>query len=233
MKTPQSQRPMTSSAFSAFAGTSSAFSTASPSKGSALKPAWSAPDALRNLNNEPEVVESDEQNGASSHVLVAAATSNTTTVERAYTVSLNVTAVSIRLTTLLIDLTGEENEDVRLELKGVKMFMKRGDKPFSDSMVGHIKVLSDKTTQSERLLFRREPLWQVSLNLRLHPSVRCVYDANENVLRIILTEPTEKQEKREVVIYAFKPGRSCSRQDFKEFAEAFVKSPGLTAKADS
>jgi hypothetical protein len=49
------------------------------------------------------------------------------------------------------DVTGEEDEDVELELKGVKLFVKRGDKNFSDGMIGHIKLLSNKTTLDERL----------------------------------------------------------------------------------
>jgi hypothetical protein len=49
------------------------------------------------------------------------------------------------------DITGEEDEDVELELKGVKLFIKRGDKNFSDGMIGHIKLLSNKTTLDERL----------------------------------------------------------------------------------
>lgn len=49
------------------------------------------------------------------------------------------------------DITGEENEVVELELKGVKLYIKRGKKPFSDGMHGHLKLLSDKTTLGERL----------------------------------------------------------------------------------
>jgi hypothetical protein len=38
-----------------------------------------------------------------------------------------------------------------LELKGVKLYIKRGDKPFADGVIGHIKLLSNKTTLDERL----------------------------------------------------------------------------------
>jgi hypothetical protein len=48
-------------------------------------------------------------------------------------------------------LTGEEDEDAILELKGVKMYVKRGEDNFSGGMVGHIKLLSHKTTLSQRL----------------------------------------------------------------------------------
>lgn len=37
------------------------------------------------------------------------------------------------------------------ELKGAKLFVKRGDKEFSTGMLGHVKLLKDKTTGEERL----------------------------------------------------------------------------------
>ncbi|KAF8888078.1 hypothetical protein BD779DRAFT_1525483 [Infundibulicybe gibba] len=126
--------------------------------------------------------------------------------------------------------TGEENEEVELELKGVKLFIKRGSKGFSEGLVGHVKVLSDKSLKSsgERILFRREPLWKVSMNVRLQPAVRCTLDEEENVLRLILTEPASREgDAREIVVYAMKPGRSCSKQEFKEFASSVVDRPGL------
>lgn len=49
------------------------------------------------------------------------------------------------------DVTGEEEEDVELELKGVKLFVKRGEKSFSDGMLGHVKLLSNRTTLDERI----------------------------------------------------------------------------------
>ncbi|KNZ74986.1 hypothetical protein J132_05385 [Termitomyces sp. J132] len=202
----QSQCTVIPNAFSAFVGTSP-FSAASP-KPDNLRPAWSEPDLAENLNDEFD----NDAEGSSSHALVAAVTSETVQVEH---------------------LTGEENEDLEQEIKGVKLFVKRGDRPFSDGMPGHLKLLSDKTTLDERLLFRREPLWQVSLNIRLHPSIRCTFDASEKVLRVIVTEPVENKDELEIVVYALKPGRSCSKQDFKEFVEAFLKSPGLRAKTES
>ena len=54
------------------------------------------------------------------------------------------------------DITGEEEEDVESELKGVKLFVKRGDKSFSDGMLGHVKLLSNRTTLNERI---REPIF--------------------------------------------------------------------------
>lgn len=125
---------------------------------------------------------------------------------------------------------------MELELKGVKLFVKRGDKPFSDGLVGHMKLLSNKTTLDERLLFRREPLWQVSMNIRMHPTIKCIFDAGENILRLITKEVVEKKDvppqdwERELVIYVLKPGRSCSKQDFKDFANSLMESRGLKAR---
>lgn len=47
--------------------------------------------------------------------------------------------------------TGEEGEDVELEQKGVKLFIKRGDKPFSEAIPGHIKLLANRATLEERI----------------------------------------------------------------------------------
>jgi len=47
--------------------------------------------------------------------------------------------------------TGEEDEDVEMELKGVKLYIKRGEKPFGDGIVGHLKLLAHRTTLEERI----------------------------------------------------------------------------------
>lgn len=125
--------------------------------------------------------------------------------------------------------TGEEDESVSAELKGVKLFIKRGRKDFTDGNFGHIKVL----TQNERtrLLFRRDPLGQVSMNVALRPAVRCHYDAGENILRVVLMEQVAvegKEPKDEVAIYALKPGRA-SKADFKVFAETLCANDRLKA----
>jgi hypothetical protein len=52
---------------------------------------------------------------------------------------------------VLLDITGEEEEDVELEQKGVKLYVKRGDRPFGDGMLGHVKLLSNRTTGEERI----------------------------------------------------------------------------------
>ena len=47
--------------------------------------------------------------------------------------------------------TGEEDEDVQEELKGVKLFIKRGDKDFSSGILGHVKLLTHRKMSDERL----------------------------------------------------------------------------------
>lgn len=38
-----------------------------------------------------------------------------------------------------------------MELNSVKLYIKRGDKPFTEGIVGHFKLLKDRTTLDERL----------------------------------------------------------------------------------
>jgi len=38
-----------------------------------------------------------------------------------------------------------------MELKGVKLFTKRGNKSFAEGVVGHLKLLSNRTTLEERI----------------------------------------------------------------------------------
>jgi len=59
------------------------------------------------------------------------------------------------------------------------------------------------------IVFRREPLWKVSMNVRVQSTVRCVFVPEENVLRLILKEEVEstseeENKKQELVIYALK-----------------------------
>jgi len=51
----------------------------------------------------------------------------------------------------LLDVTGEEDESVSAELRGVKLFVKRGRKEFTDGNFGHIKIL----THNERTRLRK------------------------------------------------------------------------------
>ncbi|KIJ65464.1 hypothetical protein HYDPIDRAFT_27465 [Hydnomerulius pinastri MD-312] len=140
--------------------------------------------------------------------------------------------------------TGEEEETVIAELKGAKLFIKRGRKDFTDGMYGHIKILSQASPSSPsdegetqakprtRILFRRDPLGQVSMNVGLHPTVRCHFDEAENILRIIHMEQISKdgqESKEDVVIYALKPGRS-PKPDFQCFAKSLCDNEELKSK---
>ena len=60
-------------------------------------------------------------------------------------------------------------------------------------------------------MFRREPLWQVSMNVKVNNAVRFTYEAEENAIRLVLKEPVEgqlanssKEQQLEVVVYALK-----------------------------
>jgi hypothetical protein len=48
-------------------------------------------------------------------------------------------------------LTGEEDEDVEMEQRGVKLYIKRGDRPFSEGIPGLVKLLVNRTTAEERI----------------------------------------------------------------------------------
>ncbi|KAK0452713.1 uncharacterized protein EV420DRAFT_679902 [Desarmillaria tabescens] len=130
-------------------------------------------------------------------------------------------------------LTGEEDEEVATDIKGVRLYIKRGERDFTSGMLGHVKLLSNKTSQNQRLLLRRDPLWQVTMNVRLTPAVKCIFDEEDLSLRVILAEAIEREDvpveqwTREVVVYALKPGRSCSKQDFREFAVSLLASTSL------
>ncbi|KDR80922.1 hypothetical protein GALMADRAFT_1115756 [Galerina marginata CBS 339.88] len=218
-----------SGGFAAFAGSTSpfaAFSKPNQFNSTPTRSIWSSGDLTQHQNEgEPAEVLADvfKPLSKNSHAIYEAK------------------ATPLHPTEKYTHVTGEEDEDVELEQKGVKLYAKRGDKPFSDGVVGHIKLLSNRSTLEERILFRREPLWKVSMNVRVKPAVRCTYVPEENVLRLILKETvddsdgptTEGEAKKEVVIYALKPGRSCSKQDFREFAESLMKSPHFkTPSAD-
>ncbi|PCH44524.1 hypothetical protein WOLCODRAFT_165216 [Wolfiporia cocos MD-104 SS10] len=120
-------------------------------------------------------------------------------------------------------ITGEEDEEVKAELKGAKVFIKRGDKDFSDGILGNIKLLSHRETTDERLLFRREPVWKVTMSVRLGSAVRCTFDEEQGVLRVMLKESEERvgvspqRWEQKVVIYAVKRGKA-SKTDFAAFA---------------
>ncbi|KAJ6469736.1 hypothetical protein C8R47DRAFT_766739 [Mycena vitilis] len=194
-------RTTASPGFANFGGSSSPFFFPSPQRDS--KPIWTSNTAaagppVAGLDGEPD------DTAVSQSALVAVKPQNVTIPHS----------------------TGEEDQDIVLELKGAKLYIKRGEENFSGGMVGHIKLLSHKTTLARRLLFRREPLWKVSMNVRMQPTVRCTFDAQENILRVALKELQDKSESEsaepQTVIYAFKPSRSCKRGEFQDFAEALL-----------
>ncbi|OBZ74084.1 hypothetical protein A0H81_06267 [Grifola frondosa] len=117
--------------------------------------------------------------------------------------------------------TGEEDEDVSAELKGAKLFIKRGEREFSDGILGHVKLLAHRESGAQRLLFRREPVWKVSMSVRLRPAVRCTFDEEQAVLRVVLKELVDGKE--QVVVYVLKRGKA-PKGDFREFACAVVES---------
>lgn len=50
-----------------------------------------------------------------------------------------------------LDLTGEEDEEVASDIKGVRLYIKRGERDFTSGMLGHVKLLSNKTSENQRL----------------------------------------------------------------------------------
>ncbi|KAI0630892.1 hypothetical protein C8Q77DRAFT_1219694 [Trametes polyzona] len=118
--------------------------------------------------------------------------------------------------------TGEEDEEVAAELKGAKVFIKRGDRDFCEGILGNVKLLKHKETAHERILFRREPVMKVSMNVRLRPLVRCTFDEAQGQLRVALMEPAEGTQREHVVIYALKRGKA-SRTEFADFAKTVME----------
>ncbi|KAG1823126.1 hypothetical protein EV424DRAFT_1538619 [Suillus variegatus] len=225
---PSAPKPVTHgpnvTAFSSFANTKSPFTkysnTPFPSSTSAFTPAWRCGESrTRNfpVDNAPVLCPNDNAISPSPNE-VAETSSAGALGDRTQA------STSSKVSSLV---TGEEDESVSSELKGVKIFIKRGRKEFTNGNFGHIKVL----TQDERtrLLFRRDPLGQVSMNVALRSAVRCHYDAGESILRVVLMEQVAaegKEPKDEVVIYALKPGRA-PKADFKVFAETLCANESL------
>ena len=48
-------------------------------------------------------------------------------------------------------MTGEEDEEATAELKGAKVFVKRGDRDFCEGILGNVKLLKHKATGAERI----------------------------------------------------------------------------------
>ncbi|KAI0831893.1 hypothetical protein BC628DRAFT_1350403 [Trametes gibbosa] len=115
-------------------------------------------------------------------------------------------------TTTHTNITGEEDEEVVTELKGAKVFIKRGERDFCEGILGNVKLLKHKETGHERILFRREPVMKVSMNVPLRPLVRCSFDEVQGQLRIALMERVEDAAQQErVAVYALKVRRSTHR----------------------
>lgn len=124
-------------------------------------------------------------------------------------------------------LTGEEDEDVEMEIKGAKVFIKRGDRDFCEGILGNVKLLKHKETGDQRIcklhsvcydiqslnnkavVFRREPVWKVTMSVRLRPTIRCSFDEAQGALRVTLKEPVEDSQHEQLVIYALKVRKRC------------------------
>ncbi|KAN0088203.1 hypothetical protein V8E55_005260 [Tylopilus felleus] len=241
-------------AFSAFSGSSSPFSSYSNASGTSPfalsgQTAKAAP-AWRRVNESG----SDMFSRVSS-VNALAPSPNDTATSTKTALSQSKTAFSVPKETPSLAkpptcLTGEEDETIEAELKGVKLFIKRGRKEFTDGMYGHVKILAQKGTPKRttnentvgtdaennsrtRLLFRRDPLGQVSMNVGVHPTIRCHFDAAENILRVIVMEKVTmdaNDSKEDIVVYALKPGR-VQKADFQSFAKTLCDHEGLQSRA--
>ena len=53
-------------------------------------------------------------------------------------------------------------------------------------------------------VFRREPIWKVSMSVRLRPAVRCSFDEAQGALRVTLKERAEDEQEEQLVIYALR-----------------------------
>ncbi|KAG9313157.1 hypothetical protein JVU11DRAFT_6607 [Chiua virens] len=241
-------------AFSAFSGSNSPFSSYSNASGASpfaasSKPVKAAPVWRCNSNNDGE---SDLFGQASpANALAPSPNDVLSSVRTESKSSLGAFSETPSPGQSSNYMTGEEDESVEAELKGVKLFIKRGRKEFIDGMYGHIKLLAQKsspqkvdnedsqgseadTNSRTRLLFRRDPLGQVSMNVGLHPTVRCHFDAAENILRVILMEQVtaDGSSSEDVVVYALKPGR-VQKADFQSFSKTLCDHEGLKSKAVS
>ncbi|KAL4249888.1 hypothetical protein ABKN59_002054 [Abortiporus biennis] len=213
-----------SSAFTSFAGSSSAFATSSFNTTFSQRPVWAPSLATPSTSSHPFVVKAERP--------LCQELAPESTVENS---SDPLAAKDIKQSTQA-SITGEEDEEVHQELRGVKLFIKRGDKEFTSGIFGHVKLLAHRETSDERLVFRREPVWKVSMSVRLRPTVRCTFDEDQAVLRLTLKEtieqdgvPTE-QSPQQIVVYALKRGK-MSKTDFATFAKAVINSSQLVEKA--
>ena len=57
----------------------------------------------------------------------------------------------IKLTEQVETSTGEEDEEVEMELKGAKVFVKRGTRDFCEGILGNVKLLKRRGAGEERI----------------------------------------------------------------------------------
>ncbi|KAM5534473.1 hypothetical protein V8D89_011805 [Ganoderma adspersum] len=205
-----------SSAFSAFTGQGSAF--ANSRAGPQRAPVWTTSTT------------------GSISVFGDASSDSTSSVTDPLAASAQSTATAQKVP------TGEEDEEIETEIKGAKVFIKRGNRDFCEGILGNVKLLKHKETGDHRILFRREPVWKVTMSVRLRPTVRCSFDEAQSALRVTLKEPIEDTQHEHLVIYVLKAladSRSvarlavqrgkASRSEFAEFAKTVAASARLQA----
>ncbi|CAL1714397.1 unnamed protein product [Somion occarium] len=221
-----------STAFAAFAGASSGFGS---SGATTQRPVWCAdrttPSVLAGSSTPLELLPSDTHDT----LLKSNATQDAPVTESDNISSPSpdhvLTAQSYTKSTQT-NLTGEEDEDVIAELKGVKLWVKRGERDFTDGMYGHVKHLCHRETKEERLVFRRESVWKVAMSVGLRPTVRCTSDEDQGFLRLALKETTDEQvagsdaTRQQVAVYVMRRGRVL-KPDFVTFADTVAKSSRL------
>ncbi|KAI1790265.1 hypothetical protein LXA43DRAFT_1017215 [Ganoderma leucocontextum] len=193
-----------SSAFSAFTGQRSAF--ANSCVGPQRVPVWST------------------STSGSVSIFGDAPADSTSSDANALAASTQSTAIAQKV------LTGEEDEEVGREMKGAKVFIKRGDRDFCEGILGNVKFLKHKETGEHRILFRRESVWKVTMSVRLRPTVRCSFDEAQGALRVTLKEPIEDTQQEQLVIYVLKRGKT-SRSEFAKFAKVVTGSARLQGRA--
>ncbi|KAL1661182.1 hypothetical protein GGF50DRAFT_90797 [Schizophyllum commune] len=230
-KTPETPKPTSSRGrgFAAFAGSASPFAKlATPKAGSSTAPAWASPNAA-DSNGPPAWIDPTSSAWAERKTGSPVAKEAVALEPQVYTAPVAHGWGKVDVWGFK-DSTGEEDEDATLEIRAVRLYTKRGSKGFSEGVVGTMKVLRHKETQKQRLLFRRDPLFQVTMNVRVQEGMRCVYDEKERVVRIVTREPSSNGSP-EIVIYAMKPSRSCTKKKFGEFGEALATLVGAMSTA--
>lgn len=166
------KRTVPVNAFSAFSGSSSPFASYSNASGASpfalsgqtvrIAPAWrrdnesesdvfgraSSANALAPSPNDAVALVTSAH-PASKTALGASKGARSLTKSSTCKLSLGTVTTRQYVLKQRLDLTGEEDETVEAELKGVKLFAKRGRKEFTDGIYGHVKILSQKSTPQQ------------------------------------------------------------------------------------